>query len=78
MRRRYGFVLALTLIGCEPVTPASTVEALTADPKRLKEMQRQCRLDRQKAGEAVCNAVSEAYRRRFMGERTNKAPPQSD
>lgn len=65
--RNCGCWLALILVGCQPSAPADTVESLAADPERLKEVQRQCRLDYAKAGDALCNAASEAYRRRFMG-----------
>lgn len=67
MLRNCGCFLALILVGCQPAPPADTVESLVADPERLREVQRQCRLDYAQAGEALCNAASEAYRRRFMG-----------
>lgn len=76
MQRNYGFWLALILIGCQPSTPTDTVESLVADPERLKEVQRQCRLDRARLGDAVCDAASEAFRRRFMGDvAADPAPP---
>ncbi|AKC86320.1 EexN family lipoprotein [Pseudoxanthomonas suwonensis] len=69
MRQHYGLWLGLFLVGCQPSAPADTVESLTADLERLKVVQRQCRLDRASLGDAVCDAASEAYRRRFMGDR---------
>lgn len=68
MRANCGFCLALVLVGCQPSAPTDTVESLTVDAARLKEVQQQCKQDRAKLGDAVCKAASEAYRRRFMGE----------
>lgn len=68
MQRYYGLWIALILIGCQPATPTDTVESLVADPERLKEVQRQCRLDRAKMDDEACSAASEAFRRRFMGD----------
>ena len=67
MRRNHELWLALVMMGCQPSAPTDTVESLAANPERLKEVQRQCRLDRANAGDAVCSAASESYRRRFMG-----------
>lgn len=67
MRRNHGLWLALVMMGCQPSAPTDTVESLAANPERLKEVQRQCRLDRASMDDAVCNAASEAYRQRFMG-----------
>lgn len=61
-----GLGLAPLLIGCQPSMPAGTAESLAADPERLKDVQRQCWLDHASVGKEVCNAASEAYRRRFM------------
>lgn len=75
MQRNCGFWLALILAGCQPSAQIDTVESLTADAVRLKEVQRQCKQDREKLGDAICNAASEAYRRRFMGEVNAKDRP---
>ncbi|MCD9026630.1 EexN family lipoprotein [Luteimonas sp. BDR2-5] len=72
--RNCGPFLALILVGCQPAPPADTVESLVADPERLQEVQRQCRQDYAKAGEVLCNAASEAYRRRFMGGGADEKP----
>lgn len=72
MRHTFGFWLVAVLIGCQPATPTDTVESLVADPQRLKEVQRQCKIDRAAMGEVACNAASEAYRRRFMGQESEK------
>lgn len=75
MQRTYGLWLALILVGCQPPAPTDTVESLVADPERLKEVQRQCRADRARVGDAVCNAASDAFRRRFMGEAATERVP---
>lgn len=79
MKERIGLCIALVLAGCEPDTPAAstdamdvvgtndTVESLAADPERLKEVQRRCKLNHDDVGDTLCSAASEAYRRRFMG-----------
>lgn len=77
MQRCYGLWLALILLGCQPSTPPDTVESLVADPERLKEVQRQCRLDRAKLGDEVCNAASEAFRRGFMGDAAPDPAPEA-
>ncbi|MBP6726583.1 MAG: entry exclusion lipoprotein TrbK, partial [Thauera sp.] len=44
-----------------------TVESLAANPERLKTLREQCRLERAKMGDELCNRVSEATRKRFYG-----------
>lgn len=61
-------LLALVLSACSPSAPTETVESLVANPERLKELRKQCKLDRAKLGDTLCNAVAEATRRRFMGD----------
>lgn len=63
--------LIVTLTACsqsEPTASIDTVDSLAADPARLKELREQCKADRAKLGDALCNAVAEATRRRFMGD----------
>lgn len=61
-------VLALTTCG-QPETPSSlTVDDLAAEPERLKELRQQCKLDRAKLGDELCNRVAEATRKRFYGD----------
>lgn len=61
-------MLSISLIaGCGKSVPTDTVESLVANPERLKELRAQCKADHVKVGDAVCAAVSEATRRRFMG-----------
>jgi hypothetical protein len=67
-------LVVLTLTACEN-SPADTVDSLVANPKRLGEVQRLCKEDPGKLGDAECAAASEAYRRRFMGDgKTQYAP----
>lgn len=45
-----------------------TVEALAANPERLKKLRQQCKLERAKLGDELCNRVAEATRKRFHGD----------
>ena len=45
-----------------------TVEELAANPDRLKELRQQCKTDRPKLGDVLCNRVAEATRKRFYGD----------
>ena len=47
-----------------------TVEELATNPERLKELRQQCKLDRAKLGDELCNRVAEATRKRFYGDGT--------
>lgn len=79
MKQALSIVLALSislLVGCGKSAPVDTVESLVANPERLKELRAQCKADHAKVGDAVCSAVSEATRRRFMGD--GKSPYVSD
>jgi hypothetical protein len=69
-------VFALSLVACGKPASTDTVESLLANPERLKELRAQCKADHDKVGDAVCGAVSEATRRRFMGE--GKSPYAND
>lgn len=61
--------LAILLTACgQSPNSTETVESLAANPERLKELRQQCKLDRAKLGDALCNRVAEATRRRFMGD----------
>lgn len=61
---------ALTLAACEKKPPPiESVESLVADPERLRALREACKADHAKVGDAQCNAVSEATRRRFLGSR---------
>ena len=69
-------LLALALTACEKPAPTDTVESLAAHPERLKEVERLCREDHAKMGDALCNTASEARRRRFIGDGKSKYTPQ--
>jgi len=64
-----ALALSISLVaGCGKSAPADSVESLVVNPERLKELRAQCKADHAKVGDAVCAAVSEATRRRFMGD----------
>jgi len=52
-----------------------TVEELASDPARLKELRQQCRIERAKLGDILCNRVAEATRKRFYGDGTTPYTP---
>lgn len=60
--------LVVVLFACSEKVPTDTVDSLAANPERLKDLRAQCKADHAKVGDAVCGAVSEATRRRFMGD----------
>lgn len=63
-----ALMLAALLTACRQSAPTETVESLTANPERLKELRQQCKADRAKLGDVLCNAVAEATRKRFVGD----------
>ncbi|WP_116140137.1 EexN family lipoprotein [Trinickia diaoshuihuensis] len=68
--------LVVVLNGCSKAPPTETVEALAANPERLKELREQCKTDRAKLGDELCNRVAEATNRRFLGDgKTPYTPP---
>jgi hypothetical protein len=69
-------VCTLVLAACGKQEPADTVESLMANPERLKVLRAQCKADHARMGDAACNTVAEATRRRFMGE--GKSPYAND
>ncbi|OIQ95032.1 hypothetical protein GALL_229560 [mine drainage metagenome] len=69
-------LLILALAACGKAAPTDTVDSLAANPDRLKEVMRLCQEDHAKMGDATCNAASEAFRRRFMGDGKGKYTPQ--
>ncbi|GKS77422.1 hypothetical protein AVME950_21020 [Acidovorax sp. SUPP950] len=68
-------VSALMLAACGKPAPIESVESLIANPERLKELRSQCKADHAKLGDAQCNAVAEATRRRFFGSGGPKYTP---
>lgn len=53
-----------------PESDISSVEELTADSARLKELRQQCKTDRANLGGVLCDRVAEATRKRFHGDGT--------
>ena len=76
MKKIRLLLLALALTACGKPAPTDTVESLVANPERLKDVERLCRQDHAKMGDVLCNAASEARRRRFMGDGKGKYTPQ--
>lgn len=85
MKKIIPFLLVAALTACgQSETPQKTtdstaiptVEELAANPERLKELRRQCKTDRPKLGDVLCNRVAEATRKRFYGDgETPYTPP---
>ncbi|VVE41561.1 entry exclusion lipoprotein TrbK [Pandoraea iniqua] len=76
MSKIMPFLLAIALTACGKPEPAETVEALAANPERLKQLREQCKTDRAKLGDELCNRVAEATNRRFLGDgKTPYNPP---
>lgn len=88
MRKIMPFLLVVVLTACrqseapqkangsESTIP--TVEELTANPERLKELRQQCKLERTKMGDVLCNRVAEATRKRFYGDgKVPYTPPEN-
>lgn len=74
MKQIAPFLLVAALSACgQSETPkqaanAPTVEELSADPERLKELRRQCKTERLTMGDVLCNRVAEATNKRFFGD----------
>lgn len=66
--------IAVVLAACGKSPPVDTVDSLVANPARLKDLRAQCKTDHAKVGDAVCQAMAEATRRRFMGSGTPYTP----
>lgn len=86
MKKIIPLLLASLLAACgqsespkKPVDSAAnipTAEELAANPERLKELRQQCKTDRAKLGDVLCNRVAEATRKRFYGDgKTPYTPP---
>lgn len=63
---------ALLLSACGKSQPTETVESLANDPDRLKQLREQCKTERAKLGEELCDRVADATQRRFFG--SDKVP----
>jgi hypothetical protein len=75
MKKMGILVVACALSACGKPVQTDTVESLLANSERLKEVQRLCKEDHAKMGDATCNAAAEAFRRRFMGDGKGKYTP---
>lgn len=85
MKKIIPLLLVTMLVACgksestaTPSTsgPTETVESLVANPERLKELRQQCKTDRARLGDELCNRVAEATNRRFLGDgKTPYTPP---
>ena len=62
-------MVVAALTACGPSQPSETVDALAANPDRIKEIQRQCKEDRAKIGDELCMRAAAAAERRFFGDR---------
>ncbi len=80
MKKIMPLLFSAMLAGCgqsEPIA-TETVESLAADPVRLKELRQQCKLDRAKLGDELCNRVAQATRKRFYGDgKVPYTPPEN-
>ncbi|QCX48223.1 EexN family lipoprotein [Ralstonia pseudosolanacearum] len=85
MKKTTSFLLAVMLVACgkpeptattSPSSQTETVDSLAANPERLKALRQQCKTDRTKLGDELCNRVAEATNRRFLGDgKTPYTPP---
>lgn len=68
---------ASLLVACGKTDPKAieSVESLVANPERLRELRAACKADHAKVGDAQCNAVAEATRRKFFGSGGPKYTP---
>ena len=62
-------MVVAALTACGPSQPSETVDALAANPERIKEIQRQCKEDSVKVGDELSRRAAEAANRRFFGDR---------
>lgn len=76
MNKSMVLILTVALASCGKPQPTETVESLVANPERLRELRAQCKTDRAKLGDELCNRVAEATNRRFLGDgKTPYNPP---
>ncbi|WP_423196690.1 Lipoprotein [Cupriavidus sp. H19C3] len=69
MTRLLPLLMAAVLTACGQSQPTETVDALVANPGRIKEIQRLCKEDRATVGDELCLRAAEAAKRRFFGDR---------
>lgn len=75
MRKLLIVVMAAVQAACGKPAPFESAESLAVNPERLKELRVKCKADRARTGDAQCNAVAEATRRRFFGSGGPKHTP---
>lgn len=85
MKKIIPLLLAAALVACSKSEPPATndrsastetVESLVANPERLKALRQQCKTDRARLGDELCNRVADATNRRFLGDgETPYTPP---
>lgn len=80
MSRTAPMLLTLMLTACGPSGSPDTVESLAANPERLCNLHKECKLNRKKLGDRLCKRVYVAINRRFFNEgnipcRPPKTPP---
>lgn len=56
----------LLLSACGKPQPTDTLESLIADPERLKLLREECKTERTRLGDELCDRVAEATNRRFF------------
>ena len=78
MKTIFALAFAALLTACDQSAPTDTAESLAANPERLKDLRQQCKADRTKLGDVLCNAVAEATRKRFYGNGTTPYTPPKD
>lgn len=76
MKKTIPLLLVVMLAACGKSQPTETVESLAANPGQLKELRQQCKTERAKLGDELCNRAAEAANRRFFGNgKTPYTPP---
>lgn len=59
---------ALSLSACDKSQPTDTLQSLMADPARLRSLREQCKTERPKLGDQLCDKVAEATKLRYFGD----------
>jgi len=83
MKKTIPLLLIAALTACDQSgsfqkTDLPTVEALASNPEQLKELRQQCKLERARLGDELCNRVAEATRKRFFGDgKVPYTPPEN-
>lgn len=59
---------AILLSACGKPQPTDTLQSLMADPARLRSLREQCKTERPKLGDQLCDLVAEATKLRYFGD----------